>query len=56
VSQSSQNFLGASLLLAMARHRTVEREEARKLMTETASPVRALMESSSGKWTDDIIP
>ena len=44
-----------NLLLAMARHRIGETEEARKLLAETAKPIHALMESSSGKWADDIV-
>ena len=41
------------LLLAMARHRLGETEEARKLLADAAKPLRALMESTSGKWSDD---
>jgi hypothetical protein len=44
------------LLLAMARYRLGETEEARKLLATAAKPIRALMESSSGKWSDEIIP
>jgi hypothetical protein len=43
------------LLLAMARHRLGETEGARKLLAEAAMPIHALMESTSGKWDEDII-
>jgi hypothetical protein len=42
------------LLLAMARHQIGETEQARKLLAAAAEPIRALMESSLGKWSDDI--
>lgn len=44
------------LLLAMARHRIGEKEEARALLAESAKPIRALMESSSGEWFGGIDP
>jgi hypothetical protein len=40
------------LLLAMARHRIGETEEARKLLADAAKPIRTLMESSSGTYSD----
>jgi hypothetical protein len=40
------------LLQAMARHRMGETEEARKLVTEAAKPIRAFQESSSGQWNE----
>ena len=41
------------LLLAMARHQMGETDEARKLLVDAAKPLLALMESTSGKWSDD---
>jgi hypothetical protein len=43
------------LLLAMARQQMGETEQASKLMADAAKLVRARMESSSGKWADDVI-
>jgi eukaryotic-like serine/threonine-protein kinase len=40
------------LLLAMAHHRLGETEAAGKLLADAAKTIRALMESSSGKWSD----
>jgi hypothetical protein len=44
------------LLLAMARHRMGEKEEARMLLDDSAKPIRALLEASSGKWSADLVP
>ena len=40
-------------LLAMARHRLGETAEARKLLADAAKSLHALMESTSGKWSED---
>jgi len=52
--ESQTRVVCVRLLLAMARHRIGETEQARKLLADAAEPIRALMESSSGKWSDDI--
>jgi tRNA A-37 threonylcarbamoyl transferase component Bud32 len=41
------------MLLAMSHHRMGETDEARKLLTDAAKPLRAVMDSTSGKWSDD---
>ena len=43
------------LLLAMARHRSGETEQARMLLADSAKPIRALL-GPSGKWSADIHP
>jgi hypothetical protein len=40
------------LLQAMAHHQLGQTEEALKLLADAAQPIRALMASSSGKWSD----
>jgi tetratricopeptide (TPR) repeat protein len=44
------------LLMAMARHRLGENEEARKLLTDAARVINARRESTSGKWADSAGP
>ena len=44
------------LLMAMARHRLGENEEARKLLTDAARVINARRESTSGKWSDSSGP
>jgi len=43
-----------SLLLAMARHRTGETEEARKLLANAANSIGAVRDPASGKWSDHL--
>nr|MCU0749893.1 hypothetical protein [Akkermansiaceae bacterium] len=42
------------LLIAMARYKMGAIQEARNLLTEAARPILNLMESSGGKWSDEI--
>lgn len=44
------------LLLAMARHRMGETEEARMLLADSSKAIHTLLDSSSGKWPAEIAP
>lgn len=44
-----------NLLLAMARYRLGETEEARKLLADAANSIDAVREASSEKWSDNIV-
>ena len=54
--QDEPRVVCVRLLLTMARHRLGETEEAHKLLADAAKPLRSLKESSSGKWTNHIVP
>ena len=43
-----------NLLLAMARHRTGETEEARKLVADASNSISTVREPTSGKWSDNL--
>lgn len=43
-----------NLLLAMARHRTGETEEARKLLADASNSISTVREPTSGKWSDNL--
>lgn len=53
-SSTQSRVACVNLLLAMARHRTGETEEARKLLTDAAQSVDAIMASTSGNWSGEL--